>query len=386
MKRNWFILIPLFSGLLAGCLRLQPEAVATAVPPTATPVIIIATPTPLSPADLAPIDIEEQLVTNLYDRVGPSVVHITAQVITMNFFFGPSASEGTGSGFVYDASGHIITNYHVIKDAESIEVKFSDEVTLPAQVIGTDPANDLAVLALNDEIPAVSPLELGSSADLRVGQRAIAIGNPFGLDRTLTTGVVSALGRPLQTDSDNYIYNVIQTDAAINPGNSGGPLLDSRGRVIGVNTAVRQNAEGIGFAVPADTVRRVIPALIEHGTYPHPWLGLLGYSITPGLAEALQLPVEKGVLIAQIYREGPAIKAGIRGAQDQIIIGNQRVLVGGDIITAIADGSHPTTPITDWNNLTEYLELNTEVGQTITLSLLRDGQSLEIPLTIAAQP
>ena len=382
MKRNWPILILLFLGLLIGCSRLPPSApVATAVPPTATPYIIVATPTPLSPADLAPIDIEEQLVTNLYDRVGPSVVHITAQVITMNFFFGPSASEGTGSGFIYDEAGHIVTNYHVIEDAESIEVKFSDEVSLSARVIGTDPSNDLAVLAVDGEIPNISPLELGSSADLRVGQRAIAIGNPFGLDRTLTTGVVSALGRPLQTESDNYIYNVIQTDAAINPGNSGGPLLDSRGRVIGVNTAVRQNAENIGFAVPADTVRRIIPALIENGTYPHPWLGLLGYSITPGLAEALQLPVEMGVLVAQLYQEGPALQADIRGAQDQVIIGNQRVLVGGDIITAVNN-----TPITDWNNLTKFLELNTEVGQSITLSLLRDGQPLEQTLTLAAQP
>ena len=385
MKRNWFILIPLFFGMLAGCLRFQPEAVAKAVPPTTTPIIIIATPTPLSPADLAPIDIEEQLVTNLYDRVGPSVVHITAQVITMNFFFGPSASEGTGSGFVYDEAGHIVTNYHVIEGAESIEVKFSDGVSLPARVVGTDPANDLAVLAIDGVIdgamPDAAPLELGRSADLRVGQRAIAIGNPFGLDRTLTTGVVSALGRPLQTDNENYIYNVIQTDAAINPGNSGGPLLDSRGRVIGVNTAVRQDAEGIGFAVPVDTIQRIVPVLIENGTYPHPWLGLLGYSITPGLAEALQLPVESGVLVAQLYREGPAIEVGIRGAQDQVIIGNQRVLVGGDIITAVNN-----TPITDWNNLTKFLELNTEVGQTITLSLLRDGQPLEQSLTLAAQP
>ncbi|MCB9418224.1 MAG: trypsin-like peptidase domain-containing protein [Ardenticatenaceae bacterium] len=379
--KKWFISFTLILGVLTGCLQM-PDNQSTATPlPTSEPIIVVATPTPLSPADLAPIDIEEQLVTNLYDRVGPSVVHITAQVVTMNFFFGPSASEGTGSGFVYDTSGHIVTNNHVIKNAESIEVKFSDEVTLPARVIGTDPANDLAVLAVDGDVPPIQPLELGDSANLRVGQRAIAIGNPFGLDRTLTTGVVSALGRPLQTDNDTYIYNVIQTDAAINPGNSGGPLLDSRGRVIGVNTAVQQNAEGIGFAIPIDTIKQVVPVLIEDGSFPHPWLGLLGYSITPGLAEALQLPVKKGVLVAQLYREGPASDAGIQGAQDQIIIGNQRVLVGGDIITAVNG-----TPITSWNNLTEYLELNTEVGQIITLSLLRNGQPLEQTLTLATQP
>jgi S1-C subfamily serine protease len=251
----------------------------------------------------------------------------------------------------------------------------------PARVIGTDPGNDLAVLALDDLPVAVTPLILGTSDDLRVGQRAIAIGNPFGLDRTLTTGVVSALGRPLQTENDNYIFNVIQTDAAINPGNSGGPLLNSRGEVIGVNTAVRQNAEGIGFAVPVDTVKRIVPTLIEQGSYPHPWLGLLGYSITPALAEALSLPIEQGVLVAQLYRQGPAVDAGIRGAQDQVIIGNQRILVGGDIITAVNG-----TPISDWNDLTEVLELNTKVGESITLTLLRDGQPLDLTLMLDAQP
>lgn len=330
---------------------------------------------------MVPIDVEEELITNLYERVSPSVVHITTEVVTMSFFFGPSAREGTGSGFVYDDEGHIVTNYHVIENAQRIEVKFSDEVTVSANVVGVDPANDLAVIKVELPPEQLSPLELGNAADVRVGQRAVAIGNPFGLDRTLTTGVVSALGRPLQLDGDNYIFNVIQTDAAINPGNSGGPLLDSRGRVIGVNTAVRQDAQGIGFAVPIDTVQRIVPALISDGFYEHPWLGLLGYSITPELAEALDLPVEQGVLVAQLYRQGPAVEAGIVGAQEQIIIGNRRVLIGGDIITAVND-----EPITDWNHLSEYLELNTRVGETITLTLLRDGREITVELTLAAQP
>lgn len=378
LKRIVFLIAMLL--LAGGCSRLNAQ---TSPPPESrpTPIIIVATPTPLSAVDLVPIDIEEELITNLYERVSPSVVHITARITTMNFFFGPSASEGTGSGFIYNQDGLIVTNNHVIEAAESIEVKFSDDLTVPAHVVGTDPANDLAVLALDGETPPLTPLDLGNSEELRVGQRAIAIGNPFGLDRTLTTGVISALGRPLQTENDSFIYDVIQTDAAINPGNSGGPLLDSRGRVIGVNTAVRQNAEGIGFAIPVDIVKRVVPVLIEQGTYPHPWLGLLGYSITSGLAKGLDLPVEQGVLVAQIYREGPAAVAGMQGAQDQVIIGNQRVLVGGDIITAVDN-----TPVTDWNNLTKYLELSTQVGQTITLSLLRDGQPLEITLTLSAQP
>lgn len=381
MRRFFFFLI----FFLLGCALpglLQGE-VATAVPPT--PIVLIATPTPLSEADLAPIDIEEQLVTNLYERVGPSVVHITAQVITMNFFFGPQPSEGTGSGFVFDELGHIVTNYHVIEGAESVEVAFSDSLQVPARVVGTDPANDLAVLVVAEMPQGLAPLPLGSAADLRVGQRAIAIGNPFGLDQTLTTGVISALGRPLQTDNDTYIYNVIQTDAAINPGNSGGPLLNSRGELIGVNTAIRQGAEGIGFAVPVDTVQRIVPSLIEDGVYLHPWLGLLGYSITPDLAETLQLPVAEGVLVAQLYRSGPAVASGIRGAQQEVIVGNRRLLVGGDILTAVSLNASPVA-IRDWQQLAEWVELHTRVGDTITFVILRDGQPLELPLTLAAQP
>ncbi|MEW5988895.1 MAG: PDZ domain-containing protein, partial [Chloroflexota bacterium] len=203
----------------------------------------------------------------------------------------------------------------------------------------------------------------------------------FGLDRTLTTGVISALGRPLQTDNDAFIYNVIQTDAAINPGNSGGPLLNSRGQVIGVNTAIRQGAEGIGFAVPVDTVKRIVPVLLEKGYYPHPWLGLLGYSITPELAEALELPVERGVLVAQLYNDGPALAAGVRGATDQVIVGNRRLYVGGDIITAV-DGQ----TVKDMEGLLQYLEERTQVGQAVRLTLLRDGRERTVTVALVEQP
>ena len=375
---KYFLFLPLLF-LVVGCSQL-PEA--TVEPePRPTPIVVVATPTPLSDADMAPIDIEEQLITNLYERVSPAVVHITAQIVSMDFFFGPTPREGTGSGFVVDGAGHIVTNNHVIEGASSIEVTFSDETTVPAQVVGTDPFNDLALL-LPELVPAsVIPVELSSSAALRVGQRAIAIGNPFGLEQTLTTGVISALGRPLQVDEGEFIFNVIQTDAAINPGNSGGPLLDSRGRVIGVNTAIRREAEGIGFAVPVDTLKRVMTALIEKGTYPHPWLGLMGYSVTPNLAQALDLPVEEGVLIAQLYRDGPAVDAGVRGASRQALIGNQRILIGGDIIVAV-NGE----PIDDWLNYLEFIELETKVGDKVSLTLLRDGQQLTIEVPAGTQP
>jgi S1-C subfamily serine protease len=381
LYRRLVAILALLAAVLVATSCGRPQAVAPAQAPTPTPIVVVATPTPLSEANLAPFDVEEQLITNLYDRARPSVVHVIARVVTMSFFFGPTPSEGTGSGFVVDDQGHIITNYHVIEGAESIEVIFADETRVPARVIGVDPLNDLAVLLPESLPPGTAPLELGTSADLRAGQRAIAIGNPFGLEQTLTTGVVSALGRPLQTADDAWIFNVIQTDTAINPGNSGGPLLDSRGRVIGVNTAIREGAEGIGFAVPADTVRRVLPSLIEQGSYPHPWLGLLGYSINRELADTLKLPVDRGVLVAQLYRNSPALQAGIRGAEREAIVGNMRILLGGDIITAI-NGQ----PVADWQEMLEYLELQTRAGDLARLSLLRDGQPLDVDVTLGVAP
>lgn len=340
-----------------------------------------ATPTRLSEEFLAPLDVEETLVTNLYERVGPAVVHVTSHVVQMSFFFGAVPGEGTGSGFIIDQEGHILTNYHVIEGAEQIEVTLSDETRVPATVVGVDPPNDLALLRVDLPADQLSPVELGDSDGLRVGQRAIAIGNPFGLDRTLTVGVVSALGRPLQAADDNVIFNVIQTDAAINPGNSGGPLLDSRGRVIGINTAIRQDAEGIGFAVPVNTIKRIVPALKEQGYYPHPWVGFLGYEISPRLAETLDLPVESGILVAQLYRSGPAVAAGLRGAQEEVVVGNQRILAGGDIVVAV-DGVR----VTSWDDLNEYLELNTRVGDQIELRIVRDGREQALTLEVAEQP
>jgi len=385
-KRLCQRLVPGVALLLLAACRIDSAGSATApTAPPPTPIVIVATPTPLADADLLPIDIEEQLITNLYERVGPSVVHVASEIVTMDFFFGPVASEGTGSGFVWDDAGHIVTNYHVVEDANRIEVIFSDESQVEAEVVGVDPRNDLAVLrvdpsTLDSRATTLRPLTLGAADTIRVGQRAIAIGNPFGLDRTLTTGVVSALGRPLETESGDYIFNVIQTDAAINPGNSGGPLLNSRGEVIGINTAIQEGAEGIGFAVPVETLQRVVPVLVAEGQYRHPTLGLLGYSITAPLAEALGLPVERGVLVAQLSRGGPADAAVVRGAQQEAVVGNRRVLAGGDILTHL-DGRE----IADWNALLEYLELNKRVGDRLTLSLLRDGQPLTLEATLAAE-
>jgi S1-C subfamily serine protease len=358
------------------------EAEATGPAPVAAVELQLEpTPTRLPDELLEPLDIEEALITNLYERVSPAVVHITSQITQMDFFFGPVPSEGSGTGFLWDDQGHIVTNHHVVAGANRISVVLGDGAEVEAELAGVDPPNDLAVLRVELPGAELAPVELGSSSDLRVGQRAIAIGNPFGLDRTLTAGVISALGRPLQTEDNTVIFDVIQTDAAINPGNSGGPLLDSRGRVIGVATAIRQDAEGIGFAVPVDTLKRVVPALIAQGYYPHPWLGFLGYNVTPGMARALNLPVESGILVAQLYRDGPAAAAGVRGAQQDVIIGNRRLLVGGDLVVGIDE-----QPVSSWGDLNEYLELRTVVGDAVTLHLLRNGQPLELALTVGEQP
>jgi len=385
-KLHLSISIILLMVALSGCNLISLPSIKqqepTPTPPsTPTPVVIVVTPTPLPPEMLEAADVGEQLVINVYEQVSPAVVHIASQVITMSFFWGPIPQEGTGSGFVIDRKGHIVTNNHVVEGADEVHVTLADGTRVPAEIVGTDPYNDLAVIKIDVPPDKLYPVELGSSVDLRVGQRAIAIGNPFGLDRTLTTGVISSLGRPLEVENGQVIYNVIQTDAAINPGNSGGPLLDSRGRVIGVNTAIRTGAENIGFAIPVDTVKRVVPELIEKGRYRHPWLGDLSYSIDSELAQSLGLSVDKGILIAQIYRDSPAAKAGLRGGNRQVIVGNRRIIAGGDIIVAI-DGR----PVKSNEDLTVYMETETQVGQVVELTILRGDQEMTIEVELGEVP
>jgi len=377
---------------LALACSLSPVSIPTATPVPPTPIVVVVTATPgplerlptLSPDQL--IDVEEQLVVNVYDRASTAVVHITSRAYVYGFFFEIVPQEGTGSGFVYDAAGHLITNYHVIEGAEELDVTLADGTMVPAQVVGADPYNDLAVIKIDVPSTKLHPVELGSSADLRVGQRAIAIGNPFGLERTLTTGVISSLGRVIERENDRPLAQVIQTDAAINPGNSGGPLLNSLGQVIGVNTAIRSpsgGSVGIGFAVPVDTVKRVVPELIANGLYPHPWIGFEGqvYRITPAFAEALNLPVDKGLLVARIYQNSPAHRAGLRGADRRVELRRYVILAGGDIVIAI-DG----VPLESSDQLTIYLETEKRPGDEVLLTIWRDGEEMTVPLTLGQRP
>ncbi|MDX9831897.1 MAG: trypsin-like peptidase domain-containing protein [Anaerolineae bacterium] len=360
--------------------------------PVAVPTVTPAPEPTLAPPQPAPqgmFSLEQDIIA-VYEAVGRGVVNITNRSYAYDFFFRPVPQEGSGSGIVYDREGHIITNYHVIEGAEELFVTLPDESTVPAKVVGSDPSVDLAVIQVGADQDLLQPVPLGESEDLRVGQFVVAIGNPFGLERTLTVGVVSALGRVIQSPDESFIGEIIQTDAAINPGNSGGPLLDLSGRIIGVNTAIfspSQASAGIGFAVPVDTVRRVVPALIENGYYPHPWLGInYVWSLTSERAGILReagmdVPVEEGVLIIEVASNGPAAQAGLRGGRQRVRIGPAILTIGGDILTAI-EGE----PITSDQALLQYLDTQTEVGDTIQVTLWRDGQELTVPVTLGEMP
>ena len=390
MRAKAFPLLLTCCILLAASLACSvPNLVIPAVPspqpaPEPQVIIVVATPTP-GPVTESAVTLEAQRIA-VYERAAPAVVNITTQVLRTSFFYGTIPEEGSGSGFLWDTEGHIVTNHHVIAGAQKVEVSFSDDFTTPATVIGSDPVNDLAVIRVESMPPGIAPLTIGGSGQLKVGQTAIVLGNPFGrFERTMTVGIISALNRTIQTDS-TVLRGVIQTDAAINRGNSGGPLLDLQGRLIGVNSAIYSptgTSAGVGLAVPADKVRRVVPILIRDGRYPHPWLGVeeLGYELTPALAQALRLPVERGLLVARLYRNSPADQAGLRIAQREVIVGNRRYQAGGDIITEV-DGR----PVATWEKLGAYLDEECTVGQTITLTLLRDGTKMTVTAKLQDTP
>lgn len=349
--------------------------------PAAQVMAPVPTPTLLPDSIFAELDAQDQVLINLYERVSPSVVHIISRTQAVSPFFGLQSREGTGSGFFYDEAGHIVTNYHVIEGASEVDVILSNGESIPARLAGIDPYNDLAVLAIDVSADLALPLEMGDSDTLRVGQTVVAIGNPFGLERTLTTGTVSALGRRLETESGALVGQAIQTDAAINPGNSGGPLLDTRGRVIGINTAINSPtgaSVGIGFAVPASVIQRVVPELIADGRYSHPDIGLqvaeLGTEVTPGSDT-----VTRGLLIVDIDANGPADRAGLRAAQISARRGRY-VFSGGDIIVAL-DGQ----PMYSRDDLLIYLEDHFRPGDSVTVTVMRDGQPREVQVVLGSR-
>ncbi len=325
---------------------------------------------------------DEEINIDVFEKVHPAVVNIAATTLSVNFWMQIIPTEGQGSGFIIDSRGYILTNNHVVANARRIIVTLSGGKKLSATLVGRDPASDLAVIKIpSGSIDLIAPL--GDSNDIRVGQKAIAIGNPFGLSHTLTTGIVSALNRSIMTEEDAQIDGLIQTDAAINPGNSGGPLLNSNGEVIGINTAIFSLSggyQGIGFAIPINRAKEVATQLIISGRVARPWLGITSINITRELSEDLGLAVEEGVLIVSVMHGSPADQAGLRGGTRRIIIGGMELLIGGDIITAM-DGD----PIDDNEALLRLLD-KMKVGQTITLRVYRDQRPIDIEVVLKERP
>ncbi len=322
-----------------------------------------------------PLAADELAHVELFRKTSPSVVHITSLGVQRDLFSMnvQQVPRGTGTGFVWDAAGHIVTNYHVIQGANGARVTLADQSTYEAQLVGAFPDRDLAVLRIEAAKEKLPPIALGTSRDLLVGQRVYAIGSPFGLDQTLTTGIVSALGREIESFNNRTIKGVIQTDAAINPGNSGGPLLDSAGRLIGVNTQIASPSgasAGIGFAIPVDEVNRIVPRLIKDGRFVRPALGVSAGS--EQLRRALNLP--RGVVVVQVGPGSPAAKAGLQPFRR----GNRGAVMGGDVITAIND-----EPVGDLDDMLSLLERR-QPGETVQLSVWRGGQVRKQPAVLTA--
>ncbi len=339
-----------------------------------------------SPADPQ----SDSTLTDLFKKTENSVVQITSKVATTDQTIiingQPLSGQSTrlGSGFVYDTQGRIITNNHVVDGSSTVNVTFIDGNTYTAKVVGTDPDNDIAVIQIIDDFSdeKLVPLPLGNSSYLQPGQQVVAIGNPFGLSDSMTTGIVSALARLLPNENTKYsIPDVIQVDAAINPGNSGGPLLNLQGEVIGMNTAIKTNTgdfSGIGFAIPSNTIKKIVPVLIKTGKYEHPYLGIAGRTLDPDVALANGLARNfKGVIVENVVNGSPASKAGIIAAT----LDDNNIPHGGDIITAI-DG-HPIKSI---DEVIAYLDDQKSVGDKVVLTVDRQGKTLEIPVTLAARP
>jgi 2-alkenal reductase len=399
-------------SLVAGCDIARPlSGLAPGRSDTPTPASSpVAVSSPSATAGLAPVAQAQsappaqaspnETVIRVYRDASPTVVNIISTVVSRDFFNRAAPRPvGAGSGFILDDQGHIVTNNHVVEDADRLEVSLPDGSTVPARLIGRDPRSDLAVVRVDVPKERLKVARLGDSTQIQVGEQAIAIGNPFGLERTVTAGVVSsrravveepvsaAPGQP--AGEPGLLINAIQTDASINPGNSGGPLFNARGEVIGINTLIlspgAQGGQGgnigIGFAIPIEYASRIVPELIAKSRYDHPFLGVATQEITETIASEASLPVKEGLLVAQVDQGTPAARAGLRGGTRPQDARSRRVSLGGDIITAV-DGQ----PLKRPEELLVYLELKKSPGDTVSLKVLRDGRSLDLPVQLADRP
>ena len=330
----------------------------------------------LEAAGPSPLDSEEQNNISVYRKNIPSVVNVTSKAVTFDFFYGLVPQEGQGSGFVIDKEGHILTNYHVIAEARQVEVTMHNRKKYRATIVGTDRSHDLAVIQIN--APDLSPAVLGDSRNLQVGQKVYAIGNPFGLSGTLTTGIVSSI-RPVQEPDGMIIDEAIQTDAAINPGNSGGPLMNWRGEVIGINTMILSSvgqSAGIGFAIPINTAKAVLNDLVTLGRVRRPALGVVTIPISPELADQMGLAADYGLLIVRVVPGGAADRAGLRGGTEPAYLGNTRIALGGDLIVAINGES-----VTDQQELSHMMNSH-RAGDTVHVTFYRGKRKMEVDIVL----
>ncbi len=388
----WF-----FTGATPDARRETPRFVRQEVA-TREPVLAVPTPPVVIATPASGMDYETAVLENIYAQVNPAVVNVTVlaqghagvpqDMLPRDLDPNELLPVSTGSGFVWDLEGHLVTNYHVVEGAEEVQITFADGTVSIAEVVGTDTDSDLAVLKIDPTGYHLAPVRLGRLDEVHVGMRVAAIGNPFALEGTLTSGIVSAIGRSIPARDNFSIPDSIQTDAAINPGNSGGPLLNERGEIIGVNAQIRSESgsnSGVGFAIPINVVNRVVPALIANGEYAHSYMGVSGSTLSPICAADLGLPnTLRGALINQVLPGTPAARAGLRAGDTDIttrypsICPPQR---GGDVIIAIND-----QPVSRFDDVLAYLQGATSPGDTVTITVWRDSDPVDIELTLAARP
>ncbi len=352
-------------------------------------VLFIAPPESLKPdisndnanivADTTPSVYKSLSLIEIFEKSEPGVVRVNVQRGESE-----DVTGGVGSGFVFDKKGHIITNAHVVKDANKVVVTFLDGRSYNADTIGADEYTDIAVIKVNADLALLHPLSIGDSSNLKVGEGIAAIGNPFGLSGSMTSGIISQLGRLLPTESQYRIPDVIQTDAAINPGNSGGPLLNMRGEIVGINTAIQSGTgefTGVGFSIPSQTVAKIVPILIEDGEYKHPWIGISGRDIDPDMANVLNVKDAVGFLVVTVVEDSPAFQAGLIGSEKTTEVDGVNYPIGGDIILAV-DGQE----VRKIDDILVHLQRAKSVGDEMVLEILRDGRTTNVTITLDARP
>jgi S1-C subfamily serine protease len=372
----------IIGGLLGATVVLLVFAFIMVPPPSITSPALIVTNGhgPSTVGEETPIAAQRELsLTEIFEQAEEGVVRINVEKRD-----DAAGRNGVGSGFVFDKNGDIITNAHVVANANKVVVTFLDGRSYNAEIIGSDPFTDIAVVRVTGDPDLIHPLPIGDSSKMKVGMRVAAIGNPFGLSGSMTAGIVSQLGRLLPLDSGFSIPDVIQTDAAINPGNSGGPLLNMKGEVIGINTAIQSASgefSGIGFAIPSNTAAKIVPKLIEDGKYHHPWVGIAGRDIDPNLATILNLKDARGFLIITVVENSPAAKAGLQGSSDTQVIDGISYPVGGDVVLSV-DGK----PVRKIDDILIHLQREKSVGDEMVLEILRNGRTTNVVILLEERP